>query len=340
MEKNFYLQEIDRILENVYSINESLVDSSTNAFILGFRSTLNKSYKYNMKINESSDLFEKGKKMAGELLDGISKFLKEVMKSISEGMKEAKNYIRINVGKFFKFISITFNELFQDFNDLLKKVKDESVELKHDIKKSFEEIYNQTISEIEELVKDTIKTKEDFLNWYRTNKTHLKIKFERLRKDTSDELKELSKLFSEFLSEGKESIMSVSKKTYDDFSLIYYTLLAGLLLNIENISNEYNEIKDIISEFLKPKIDKLRHKVGDYLEKASKDIRPEKPEYPDYVVKPKYSELKDDWVDKQKEEEKNIKPGQGTRKRLRREAEDKLWRGESYVIKDFKNFLK
>lgn len=237
--------------------------------------------------------------------------------------------------KFIGNVSKTFQDITKSFSEDFKKIKNE------------QELKDKTIKVLNELASDTKKK-------IRSIKEMKEIKpildeFESSIKKIMDDFKKVNE------STVNESLLLGAKALFNVVGNVWQKLKKDYESELEKVKKESDRKKSLeeakkltinfIDKNLKESIAKIKEtKISDSKGKGAQKAQPQSQSQlsaqstSDDKVKSKYKELVDEWKQKQKDAgKKNFSPGEGTRKRLMRQASELV--EESNVVKSFESFV-
>ena len=295
----------------------------------------------------ASDVVDAGKKAYSSGLETAGKLWGSIVdfgKSVIDGVKE-------KIGEIGKAIKNGYNSVKQSISDILNEVsvqivksyeqfKDKAGELK----KSIIEIYNKSLLALEEgfyySLGAIINAPEDLKKWYNNSKESLIKSFEESKKYSEGVYDDSIEKIVGFLKKGEETFVKTIQGAKEGSKLLAYFVIGAGIKGGESIISGIGKMTDAGEKTVSELKDAVRKKTSDYLNNLSSGLATLATKVGGKgsdKVEIKYKELVKDWKEKQKRDNKNTSPGEGTRKKLRREAERLV--DEGYLYKTFESFI-
>jgi ElaB/YqjD/DUF883 family membrane-anchored ribosome-binding protein len=283
--------------------------------------------------NWIQNAYQKGKEMGSNLYD----WAKGLVKKASDSIVNLKEKI---VGNFNDFVT-NVKKVYEDMkNEVLKgweKVKDNVEKAKAFFEKLWEQIKNSVEESYKQSLESVIKSEENFKKWFKD-----------FYDKSGDFLKRIANISVGTIVWTGEKISELYKFLIDgDNWKKMANIFIGFMLylateSFKSVTSIYDYLTNKVKEYVKSAKEgfggiliKIGEKISDAGEKmvgSSDETSDDKTE----KIKAKYKELLTKWKEEQKKNGKNTNPGEGTRKRLKKEAAELV--NEGFIFKKFETF--
>lgn len=268
--------EIEKIYNEVYSVNESLDVHERRMLIQGFEDTINEGIgsflgkvagktKSFFKGNDSKkgifgrigdkskELYNKGKEMAGKVWNSITEFFDGVVTKLKEGLNNAKEWVLNKYEKFKEVLSKVYTNAKISILNAYETMKDKMKEFGQVCSKIWDNILNSTKELITNIKEKFISLKDKFSEWLEKNKQSLMETATRLKESSIATLVRLGEKLRMALTSTKNRISQISTIVLSICSAPLIYLVNGIkkipTLYINAIERIKNFIKNEIEDF-------------------------------------------------------------------------------------------
>lgn len=339
-------RRINRIYDQVYSLNESLSNEEKRYLILGFEDGINEEFigralgkarnflkgsaekakkTYNYMSAKGEEYYNRGKKLAGDAWESMKEFGNKIIKSVESGFNKAVSVVVSSYNSFVSGIRSTYEGVVNSISEAYEKMKEKSEAFKEYLKG----VYNDIIAKTSKLISDT-KNKiseagENMDKWVEENKESLSKKAQEVKNSGIESMTKLADIISDILNKSKKAAEDIA-------GISFFICVVPILLIIEGVKKIpgiYDYVVKMVNEYVNKEIAVYNKLASEFDSRNDKNQGDEE-------VKNKYKELLSKWKEEQKKSGKNTNPGEGTRKKLKRQAMELV--GEGYVIKTFERF--
>lgn len=282
--------------------------------------------------NFSSDVYDKGVELGKKAVE----IGKELVNKVSEVTKNAVDAIKSAPGKLFDACKDIYGSISNEVGEIYKKAKEKGGEFLENVKKTIVDVYNKVAAGLVEGI-NTFKTWaskniEAMKKMVEEKKVELMEASKSAQTSTNETIKKIGVYINSFYEKGKDVAKNVS---FFSIALVVLAFYASFIL-----AKKTYELGEDVANVISTGIESIKKNVPEVWNEFSKSFQEgmesEKRPTEGSEVDNKYKELLGKWREEQKQAGKNVNPGEGTRKRLKRQAMELV--GEGYVIKTFEMF--
>jgi len=222
--------EIEYILEQVYSVNESLNQYQRNQLVQGFEDGINELFgkwaakAMNLKdklvgatkqvftnmANKGKEFYEKGKKLAGDAWDSIVKFKDNVVTQIQEGYAKAVDFISTSYVSFKQALANAYRAASKSIEDAYKSMKDKMEAFAETVKGIWSDIVEECTLLYHNTKEKLIAMKDNISAWFAKNKSDLQKSIDETKTSGMESLKSLGEKASEAWNKTKQVASDVA----------------------------------------------------------------------------------------------------------------------------------
>lgn len=222
--------EIEYILEQVYSVNESLKHDQRNQLIQGFEDGINEIFgkwaakAMNLKdklvgatkqvftnmANKGKEYYEKGKKLAGDAWDSIVKFKDNVVNGIKEGYAKSLDFISTSYASFKQSLANAYRTASKSIEEAYKTMKDKMEAFAETVKGIWSDIVEECTLLFHATKEKLMAMKDDISSWFAKNKVELQKTVEETKSSGMDSLKSLGEKAAEAWGKTKQVASDVA----------------------------------------------------------------------------------------------------------------------------------
>jgi gas vesicle protein len=222
--------EIEYILEKVYSVNESLSHNQRNLLVQGFEDGINelfgkwaaKAMNFKDKLvgatkqvftnmaNKGKEYYEKGKKLAGDAWDSIVKFKDNVVNGIKEGYAKAIDFISTSYVSFKQALSNAYRAASKSIEEAYKSMKDKMEAFAETVKGIWTDIIEECALLYHGIKEKLMAMKDNISSWFEKNKKDLQQTLDETKSSGMDSLKSLGEKASEAWTKTKQVASDVA----------------------------------------------------------------------------------------------------------------------------------
>ena len=266
-------RKIDRIFEQVYSMNESMSVENKRQMVLGFEDGINELFgglgklaakaqkfvtkgadkakaTYNTMVSKGKEYYEKGKELAGDAWDAMVNFGKKVLSGIEEGYNKAVQAVVSNYNSFVESVKGAYQGAVNSIVEAYGKMKDKA----EAFKEYFKGLYNDILAKTTKLIQDTkakmVEAGEKVSQWFESNKASVEKNISDAKQSGIDSMNELADMAKKALEKGKKVASDVAY-----ISLFICVLPVVLLVKgIQKVPEIYNSAVEMSKNFIKKEI--------------------------------------------------------------------------------------
>lgn len=274
-------RRINRIYDQVYSLNESLSNEERRYLILGFEDGINEEFigralgkarnflkgsakkakqAYNYMSKKGEEYYNRGKKLAGDAWKSMKEFGDKIIKSVESGFNKAVESVVSSYNSFVSGIRSTYEGVVNSISEAYKKMKEKSEAFKEYLKG----VYNDIIAKTSKLISDT-KNKiseagENMDKWMKENKESLSKKAREVKNSGIESMVKLSNIISDILDRSK-------KTAKDILGISVFICVAPIVLIVEGVKRIpgiYDYVVKMVNEYVNKQIEEYKQVTSEY----------------------------------------------------------------------------
>lgn len=279
---------IEKILERVYSINESIsvherkelkrgFEEGINEFFGGLGKLAAKAQKfvsgmgqkakqaYDDMVSKGKSFYEKGKQLAGQAWEAMQKFASDVVAGVKKALGDAAEYVVSNYNGFKDKIALAYQESMKAIQDAYVKMKEKGEAFAEACKGVWTDILEETALLIQSCKEKMVATKEGISEWIAKNKQELEKNAAVAKSSAIESMRELSEMTSTALQKGKQVVGDVAAISL--FICVFPIL--KLVEGVRAIPGLYESAVSISKEFIQKEIQSIRESYQKEMAKES-----------------------------------------------------------------------
>ena len=276
-------RKIDRIFEQVYSMNESMSVENKRQMVLGFEDGINELFgkdqfagrfvrnlargaksvvdtaksgaekakaTYNTMVSKGKEYYEKGKKLAGDAWDAMVNFGKKVLNGIEEGYNKAVESVVSNYNTFVESVKGAYQQAVNSVVEAYSQMKEKA----EAFKEYFKGLYNDILAKTTKLIQDTkekiSETKEKISEWLESNKSSIEKSIDDAKRSGIDSMNELAEMAKKGLTKGGKLVGSV-------VIIICFGSIYLLVEGIKKVPGIYDAAMEMTKNYVKKELVEL-----------------------------------------------------------------------------------
>jgi vacuolar-type H+-ATPase subunit H len=281
-------KKIDRIFEQVYSMNESLSVESRRQMILGFEDGINERFgilgniggkihkalikgsekvksTYNAMVSKGQEYYEKGKKLAGDAWNAMLEFGKKVLSGIEQGYKKAVESVVSSYNSFVESVKSAHQSAVNSIVEAYGKMKNKAEAFKEYFKGLYNDILAKTVKLIQDTKSKMVEAGEKTDQWFASNKAAIEKTISDAKQSGIDSMNQLGDMGKKVLEKGK-------KVTSDIFYLSLLICAAPIILIVEGIQKApeiYDSAIEMTKNFINTELAEIRENYRKEMAKES-----------------------------------------------------------------------
>lgn len=282
-------RKIDRIFEQVYSMNESLSAENRRQMVLGFEdginerfgkfigtfgANINKAFRkgaeklkstYNAMVSKGQEYYEKGKKLAGDAWNAMLEFGKKVLSGIEQGYNKAVQSVMSSYNSFVESVKSASQSAVNSIVEAYDKMKNKAEAFKEYFKGLYNDILAKTVKLIQDTKSKMVEAGEKTAQWIDSNKAEIEKTISDVKKSGIDSLNQLADMGKKVLEKGK-------KVTSDILLIGLFICVATIKLIVEGIRKApeiYDSAIEMTKNFINAEIAEMKEYYREEMAKES-----------------------------------------------------------------------
>lgn len=281
-------RKVNRIFEQVYSMNESMSIEEKRQMVLGFEDGINELFgglgklaakaqkfvtkgaekaksTYNNMVSKGKEYYEKGKKLAGDAWDAMVSFGKKVLNGIEQGYNKAVESVVSSYNTFVESVKGAYQQAVNSVVEAYSQMKEKA----EAFKEYFKGLYNDILAKTTQLIQDTkskiIETGEKISQWIESNKSSVEKSISDAKQSGIDSMNELAEMAQKALVKGKKVASDVAY-------LAVFICIAPIVLIIEGIKKVpeiYDAAVEMSVNFIKNEVAEIKTQYQEEMAKES-----------------------------------------------------------------------
>jgi hypothetical protein len=262
--------KINKVLQQVYSVNESITSEQRNQLIIGFEDGINELFgkwaakAMNFKdklvggakqawgnmVAKGKEYYEKGKKLAGDAWESMKEFSDNVLQKVRDSYSKAVDAISAGYQSFKLSLSKAYQEALVSISQAYEAMKDKAEAFAEACKGVWSDILEEAALLIQAIKEKFTSMKEGISEWFNKSKSDLEKSIITTKSSSLDSLKKLGEMVNNALSTATKT----SKEIGCVAVFICMVPIIALINGVKAIPGVYNSAVEMVKNFVEKEI--------------------------------------------------------------------------------------
>jgi phage-related protein len=287
--------KMDRIFEEIYSVNESIDDSSRQEMQRGFEDGINELFgglgKFAAKtkkfftgvkdkasdaydkgkeavsraVDKTKDFYQKGKDMAGKAWDAMVEFKDKVVAKVKEGLAKAKEAIGNGWNSFRSAISNAYAKSIEAISSAWSKMKEKGAAFADAVSRIWGNIVDKTKEMISGIKEKFIAMKEKFSEWLSSSRGSL-------MKSVMNAKNSVIEGFSWLAGKASDAVKGIAKGAGAALAVAVFICTYPFIFAVKGLKAipvAYEKAIDAVKGFIRSEIEEIKRAYQEEMAKES-----------------------------------------------------------------------